>query len=189
MSSEPYSFEEQLRFGNEWEEKAKDSLERFFLGFSVDSIDYEENPDMQKAGIDHILSKEEPAIDVKCQSHEKVSERALPFETMSSMEDGTPGWFVDPNKDTDLIVWVYPNKARTNLYREGYLMPFGTGIRDWFDKHVEEFALADVPNEGYTTLVRWVDIDAIPPQYLIQFDPRLPTSEETPQSDITEWAD
>jgi len=188
-----YSFDEQLKFGNNWEQEVRERLESLFLRITVDNVDYEERPELQRAGIDHIISKERPSVDVKTQSHSKVGNDYLPFEVLSVVEDCVPGWFVDPSKDTDLIVWVYPNKAETNLHHVGYLMPLKTGIREWWKEHGDEYDYATVPNHGkygeYTTGVRWVVIDDIPDQYLIEFDPRLSTDKETPQSDITKWAD
>jgi len=189
--SESYSFDEQLEFGNKWENAVKERLEGMFLRLSVDSIDYEKHPELQRAGIDHILNKDEPAVDVKTQRHEKIEDKALPFEILSVVEEGKEGWFVDQEKDTDLIVWVYPNKPATNLYHRGYIMPLKTGIRGWFKRNGEDYPYRTVPNTGiygeYTTGVRWVDIPDIPNQYLVEFDPRLPTEKESPQSDITEW--
>lgn len=191
MSSEPYDFDEQLEFGNEWESEVRQKLESVLLRLSVDSIDYEENPGMQRAGIDHIISKEQPTIDVKASRYEKTKDPHLPFEVVSVMESGEPGWFLDDEKETDLIVWVYPNKAKTNLYKTGYLMPMKTGIRSWFEENFEKYDFATCKTNGqygeYHTGMRWVYIPDIPDEYLVEFDPRLPTDKETPQSDITEW--
>jgi hypothetical protein len=191
MASEPFDFEEQLEFGLEWEEEVQERLEDMILSLNLQSISFEDNPELQRAGVDHIVSKEEPGIDVKTCSHKYADSELLVFEVMSVVEDGKPGWFWEA--ESDLIVWVYPNKAKTNLYKRGYLMPLQTGLREWFQEHGEQYDYRRIPNTGkfgeYHTGIRLVPVGDIPQEYLVSFDPRLPTDRETPQSDIQRWAD
>jgi len=189
MSSEPYDFEEQLEFGTKWENEVKDRLESVMLSLSMQSISFDEKPEMQLAGIDHIVSKDSPAIDVKTCDHKYSNSKYVPIETMSVEEKDKPGWFFD--SEADLVVFVYPNKAKTNLYKSGYMMPLKTGLRDWFRQTISEYSRKRIPNNGkygeYHTAIRLVPKSDIPDEYLVEFDPRLPTDKETPQSDITEW--
>jgi len=190
MSSEPFDFDEQLQFGTQWEQQAKRHLQELFTSISVSNISYDENPKLQRAGIDVLFQKEDTKIDIKTQSHKYVDSPNLPIEVMSVMQDHEPGWFYEA--DSDLVVWIFPNKAKTNLYKRGYLMTLTYGLRDWFDEHSEEYRFQRIPNTGrygdYDTGCRMVKIEDIPDEYLVEFDPRLPTDRETPQSDILRWA-
>lgn len=188
-SDRAFDFDEQLTFGTKWESTAKDHLKELFSSISVSNIDYNEAPELQRAGIDVLFQKEKTKIDVKTQSHEYANSENLPIEILSVIEEMEPGWFHDA--ESDLVVWVFPNKAKTNLYKRGYLMTLTPGLRSWFDEHAEEYRYKRIPNTGrygdYHTGVRLVKIDDIPDEYLVEFDPRLPTDRETPQSDIMEW--
>lgn len=184
--SEAYSFDEQLAFGKRWEQRAKTHLRELFASVAVTNIDYDTRPELQRAGIDVLFQQSETSIDIKTQRHEHIDSGNLPIEVMSVVEKQKPGWFWEA--DSDLVVWVYPNKPETNLYKTGYLMPLTEGLRDWFDDCAEEFRYTRIPNDGYHTGVRLVPINEFPEEYLVEFDPRLPTERETPQSDITEWA-
>jgi len=184
--SEPFSFQEQLEFGKRWEEYATERLETLLTSISMRNIDYETEPELQRAGIDSILSRSEPSIDIKTQKYEYTKTGNLPIETMSVEEESIPGWFY--TSDSDLIVWVYPNQAATNLYQTGYFMPHTEALRDWFNDQINQFTRKRIPNEGYHTAVRLVPIESFPDEFLVEFDPRLPTDRETPQSDIMKWA-
>jgi hypothetical protein len=187
--SEAFDFDEQLQFGNNWEEQAKTHLQELFTAVSVSNIDYNQRPDLQRAGVDVLFRKEETTIDVKTQSHKYVDSANLPIEIVSVVEEDLPGWFWD--SDSDLVVWVYPNKAKTNLHKTAYLMPLTDGLRDWFDDHADDFRYIRTETNGrygkYHTGCRLVPIDVFPEEYLVQFDPRLPTERDTPQSDILKW--
>jgi hypothetical protein len=187
--SKAFDFDEQLSFGKEWEERFSRELEDLLLSVSVQNIDYDENPDLQRAGIDSILQQKSPTIQIKTQSHEYAHSSNLPFETMSVEEESVPGWIY--TETADLIVWVFPNKPATNFYKQGYLMPFTDGLVEWFNERVDEFYRKRVPNTGrygdYYTAVRLVPIADIPDEFLARFDPRLPTERDTPQTDLERW--
>lgn len=185
-----YDFDEQLDFGTDWEATAKDHLKELFTSISVSNISYDDDPELQRAGIDVLFQQEETKIDVKTQRYEHVDSPNLPIEIVSVLESGEPGWFW--SADSDLIVWVYPNKAQTNLHHVGYLMTLSEGLRDWFDSHTDDFQFRRIATEGrygeYHTACYLVPIAEIPDEYLVTFDPRLPTDRDTPQSDLMRWA-
>jgi len=183
--SEPYSFEEQLEFGKEWERRVSDRLEDILTVYAAQNISFDDEPEMQLAGIDTILQKNNPQIDVKTQSYKNTQTGNLPIEVVSVMEADPPkkGWFL--KTEADLIVWVGENKAGTNLYHKGYFMPMI--VRDWLNERLGKYRYVSIENEEWTTGVRLVPIKDFPDEYLIEFDPRLPTDKETPQSDIARW--
>jgi len=187
----PSDFDEQLNFGTDWESTAKEHLKELFTSISVSNISYENDPELQRAGIDVLFQNETTKIDVKTQRHKHTNSPNLPFEVASVLEENEPGWFWEAN--SDLIIWIYPNKAQTNLYHTGYLMTLSDGLRNWFDETHDEYEFKSIPNSGrygeYHTGCYMVPIDDIPEEYLVEFDPRLPTDRETPQSDIMRWVD
>lgn len=187
--SKTFDFDEQLAFGTDWEQRAKDHLRELFAAVSVSNIDYNEDPELQRAGVDVLFQQDETTIDVKTQRHDHIETGNLPIEMLSVVEEGVPGWFWEA--DSDLVVWVYPNKAKTNLYKTGYLMPLTDGLRDWVDENAEQFRYVRTETTGrygeYHTGCRLIPVDAFPDEYLVEFDPRLPTDRESPQSDIQRW--
>ena len=187
--SKTFDFDEQLTFGTDWEQRAKDHLRELFAAVSVSNIDYNEDPELQRAGVDVLFQQDETTIDVKTQRHDHIETGNLPIEMLSVVEEGVPGWFWEA--DSDLVVWVYPNKAKTNLYKTGYLMPLTDGLRDWVDENAEQFRYVRTETTGrygeYHTGCRLIPVDAFPDEYLVEFDPRLPTDRESPQSDIQRW--
>lgn len=189
MSKEPYDFSEQLSFGTDWEATAKEHLQELFTSISVSNISYDENPELQRAGIDVLFKQEDTKIDIKTQRFEHTQSPNLPIEVQSVMDSMEPGWFYEA--DSDLVVWIYPNKAKTNLHKTGYLMTLTGGLRDWFDENAEDYRFVRIKNQGkygeYETGCRLVPIEDFPNEYLVEFDPRLPTDRETPQSDIYRW--
>jgi len=190
-TDDPYDFDEQLDFGTDWEATAKEHLKELFTSVSVSNIDYDQNPELQRAGIDVLFQKGEPKIDVKTQRYEHTKSPNLPIEIMSVMSEDKPGWFWEA--ESDLIVWIYPNKAKNNLYKTGYLMTLTDGLREWFRDTSDEYDFKRIPNSGrygdYYTGCVMVPISDFPDEYLVEFDPRLPTNRETPQSDIMRWTE
>lgn len=189
--SEAFSFTEQLAFGKEWEERASHHLKSMLQSISYQNVSYENRPELQRAGIDTIFKKDEPAIDVKTQAYDKTKTGNLPLETMSVEEENVPGWLY--TSEADLIVWVYPNKAGTNLHHIGYFMPHSDDLVAWFNERLNDFRRVRVPNDtqkygSYHTACRLVPVDDFPDRFLVEFDPRLPTEKKTPQSDLAEWS-
>lgn len=183
MTAEPYSFNEQLKFGLEWEREVSDRLENILMAINAENISFDESPQMQRNGIDSILKKRDPKIDVKTQKYENTQTGNLPIEVMSVLEKQKPGWY--HTTECDMVVWVGVNRTGSNLYHKGYFMPMS--VRRWLDEKLDEYRYVNIPNEDWTTGVRLVPIDDFPEEYLIEFDPRLPTDRETPQSDMTRW--
>lgn len=185
VSNEPYDFDEQKAFGLKWEHRVADRLDSLLQSISVKNIAFEDNPRLQLSGVDAVLEKERPEFDVKVQAHEYIETGNLPIEVKSDVEQGKIGWFYMSN--SDMVVWVYPNKAKDNLYHRGYFMMLNDGIKEWFNERREQDPKKPVPNELWTTMIRLVPIEDFPDEYLVEFDPRLPSDRDTPQSDLEKW--
>lgn len=187
VGDEPFDFDEQLAFGEEWERRVSERLNSLLKSISVENISFDENPELQLSGVDAVLKRENPQFDVKTQSHKHIATGNLPIETWSKFEQSTPGWFY--TSESDIVVWVYPNKAHTNLYRKGYFMMLGEGIRGWFNDRHDRYRSIEVQNTGWMTKCRLVPIEDFPDEYLVEFDPRIPTDRDTPQSDLSKWSE
>ena len=185
MSSDVFDFDEQLEMGTRWESDLSDRLESYLTRVKIENISYEEDPETQLSGIDAVLSEETPNIDTKVQDYGHRDTGNLPFETWSVEEEDIRGWFY--TGDSDLIVWAYENRAGTNLLPRGYLMLKDTNLKLWFDAKKKDFRRWEVPNPGWTTVVRLVPIEEIPEDHLVEFDPRLPKDRDTPQSNLGDW--
>jgi len=187
MSRPEPDFESDLEFGKRWESFASARLRELLPKFSMDNVSYDKRPELQRAGIDTIFKQRDPAIDVKTQRHHHADSDNLPIETVSAQENDTPDWFY--TSEADVIVWVFPNAAGTNLYHRGYFMPHTDGLIEWFNDCITDYRRITKDNGEWTTACRLVPIDDFPAEYLVEFDPRLPTDRETPQSDLTKWTE
>lgn len=191
MGSDAYDFDEQLEMGLEMEQRLSERLESILTSINLENIAYSDQPEIQRSGIDSILRKKNVDFEIKSQRYEHTKTGNLPIEVVSVLEEQEPGWY--HYSEADIIVWVYHNKPKptTNYHNVGYFMLFDERFKDWFEEREESFRFVSVPNEGrygeYHTGNRLVPIEEIPDEWLIEFDPRLPTDKETPQSDITEW--
>jgi hypothetical protein len=191
-SEEPADFAEDLADAKEWEEFAVERVEELLLSTRATNVSYDERPKLQRAGIDGILTESRPSFDVKVQDYRHTDTGNLPVEVWSSIDDQVPGWFY--TAESDLIVWLYKNRANTDLYHTGYLMPLRGSLVEWFNDRVGDFRRVTTRNRGmygdeYTTVCRLAPIEEFPAEYLAEFDPRLPTDRDTPQSDLSEWAE
>lgn len=196
MSSDDdaYDFEEQLNFGLEWEKRVKPYIRRNLTAMVLQNIEFDEDPDRQLAGVDYESAAVDPEMDIKTYSHEHITNDDIVIEVASVLPhspDGEKkrGWFY--TSESDFVVVVGENKAGTDVYKRGWIMPLQTGVRAWFDDALEshdwDFAL--VPNGSYDTGIYWVPATDIPDEFLFSFDPRPPTDRETPQSELDKWTD
>jgi hypothetical protein len=183
-------FEADLEDALEWEELAVDRVEELLLSARATNVSYDDRPELQRAGIDGIVRQQQPSFDIKVQDYRHTDTGNLPIEVWSSFEDNEPGWFY--TAESDMIVWVYKNRVGTDFYHTGYLMPLRDGLIEWFNDRIDKFRDFSIDNVGtrgdeYTTTGRLVPIDTFPSEYLAEFDPRLPTNRETPQSNFGDF--
>lgn len=190
MSSDSHDFEESLEKGLKWEEILKPRLKKVLLTTGLESISFEENPDMQRSGIDMVLQQEEnPNIDVKARQNYALGFGDILLETWSVWEENVRGWaFKD---DIDLVAYVFENESGTNLV-EGYFIVMNDEFHDWFPDNETNFPRRTVPNEsfgGYTTVNRGVPHEDFPPGTLVEFDPTQFEPVDDEQQDLSEWSE
>jgi len=188
-TDEPYDFEEQLAFGKEWERRVRPYLERHLTALLMENVSFEDDPETQRAGIDLVGEVTAPDIDVKTYSYEHIIEDTLFIEVASVLERQVPGWFYD--SQSDLMVVIGENKAGTEVYKRGWLVPLQTGIREWFDDAVDvhDWDFARVPNDGYHTGGYWVPVADVPSEFVFPFDPRPPDTDSADkhQKKLVAW--
>lgn len=184
--SNSYDFDEQLAMGKRWESELSDRLESVLTHKTIRNILFEEQPEMQRAGIDAVIETKTPDIDTKVQRTEHLQTGNLPIETWSVYEETIPGWFY--TGESDVIVWAYENQAGNNLHPTGYLMLKDEWLVDWFNGRIDEFREVEIPNDGWTTVCRLVPIDEFPDHHLIEFNPTLEKNRKTDQYELVEWS-
>lgn len=183
-------FEEDLEFGKKWEQLVSSYLKKLLPKFSIDNVEYERRPELQRAGIDTILAQEQPTLDVKTNRNRYLGTGNLPIEIWSDHEAGVPGWFY--TSEADLIVWVWENQAGTNCHHRGYFMPHSQELIEWANEKMDElpdWRRRTKQNESWETVFWLFPIDEFPDEFLVEFDPRPPNERETPQSDLSAWTD
>lgn len=186
-----YDFGEQLDFGEKWERRVRPHLERHLTAITMKNVSFDDDPETQLAGIDILGGVADPDIDVKTYSHKYIVRPTLVIETVSVMEKGKPGWF--HTSQSDLMVVIGPNKAGTNVYKRGWIVPLKTGIREWFDDALDthDWDSARVPNGDYHTFIWWVPVSDIPEEFVFEFDPRPPDarSEDPSQKGLSDFGE
>lgn len=189
-----YDFEEQLDFGLKWERRVKPYIKQNLTALLLNNIEFDEDPERQLAGVDYETEAVEPDVDIKTYRHEHIAADFLCIETASVIPveaniQPQPGWFY--TSDSDYMIVVGENKAGTGVYHRGWIMPFETGVREWFDEALEahDWDFATVPNGEYNTGVFWVPAADFPDEYLFEFDPRppRPDSADPNQLDLSQW--
>jgi len=186
---EPYDWEDKLDMGTQWEEGLGNRLETVLSRLHIERIAFEDNPEKQLSGVDAVLSRGEPDIDVKVQRNEHLTTGNLPIETWSVVEKAIPGWFY--TGEADVIAWAYKNKAGTNLHPTGYLLFKTEAFVEWFNDHIDEFkeVTVETKRDGDTweTKSRLVPIERFPDENLVPFTPTLEENEETGQCELAEF--
>lgn len=190
-TDEPNTFDwdESLSMGLKWEERLSDWLETVLTRMSIENISFSDDPETQLSGIDSVLESGSANFDVKTQDHEYYYSDNLPIETMSVVEADKPGWFY--TTESDIIVWVFPNQAGTNLMPTGYFLLHDDTLVEWFNENLSEFpqfeARTPRGETTWTTLGRLVPIDDIPASHITEFNPVLLEDEETDQGTLQDF--
>ncbi|OYT64165.1 hypothetical protein B6U67_00755 [Methanosarcinales archaeon ex4484_138] len=122
-------FEQNVIEGEICEEKVKERFKEIFTPI-LHHILFNDNPELQKRGIDFEIHGRPVRFDVKCRFFKSYSYGDILLETVSVREEDKPGWLW--TSESDIIVYVWQNKQK-NKFIGGYLL-FLNEIRDWLDK-------------------------------------------------------
>lgn len=186
--SDKHNFESCLEEGTEWEERVKPKLKEQIMTLNVEQISFDENPDQQLSGIDHVLTQNTDInIDVKVRDNKYYGDDIL-VETLSVVEEEKDGWVY--NDETDIIAYCWKNQPGTNL-RDGVLVLLNDKFVQWFDAMSEQFRTVQCESHDgdrtWTTQSEIVKIDDIPDGFVYkEFNPGLPQTKETSQRELTE---
>lgn len=189
MSSDsPNDWQACLDDGNDWERRIKPVLKEQILNISVEQISFQDNPEKQLSGIDHVITREEPNIDVKVRDNDYYDsgDPDVLIETVSVIEREREGWLYSDG--LDILAYCWKNKAGTNL-RDGVLLLVNDAFVDWFEAHTGEFRqiiASSVSGEEEWHTEAWiVEVDRIPSGFIYQeFDPTLPQDAVTDQTGL-----
>lgn len=148
---------------------------------SVESINYADQPEIQRQGIDGIITLEKPKIETKTRDYYCHRFHDILLETKSVIENNKLGWFY--TTQANIVAYVWKNPSGTNLY-DGYLIFITPELREWFDKNKHRFkrwvAHTECNNRQWSTENYAVPIKEFPKNSIKNFEPYL---------DITEQAD
>jgi len=159
-----FNFEDELVQGDLGEE----AIDRIV---SAARLPYETFPEEQRSGID--FASGDVRLDVKTQSHKYIYTGNIPIEVFSVIEEQKPGWFF--TSQSDIVVWLYVNKAGDGVWHRGYLMFMGEELRDFIVDNREKWRRIEVENDGpygqYTAVNYLVPAPAFPAHLLVPFNP------------------
>ena len=130
-----HDFNEKLREGNLCEEYVKSHFDVIFYTPILKHITYENDPKMQRDGIDFVMSKEEVNFDVKCREYGFYKWNDILLETVSVVETGKPGWFWASR--SDIIVYMWQNETKTEVI-DGYLLLLPQ-TREWIKDKMDKY--------------------------------------------------
>ena len=103
-----HNFHEEANEAKRWERIAVRELQLFMLHTKL--IEYSENPEIQKVGIDAVTTSHGLTYDVK--TRYKYYPDIL-IETMSDVERKIPGWYYTSKADALIYHWLNDDKTRS----------------------------------------------------------------------------
>lgn len=193
------NFEENIEFGEKYEDKFKKKLEKIFMILQIDSIRFADNPELQKAGIDLKIFSEQSNIDVKvrskfannyCYNKDILLEEKTSIKNKTNLNSGRPGWLYTIKNG--LVAYCWENIHGTNLESIGYFLIINDSFRDWFEKNKHLFLIPnfsvskDELGRYWYTQNRIIPIGSYPKNYILKFNPKLTLDYFTEQTKLLE---
>ncbi|MBC7219065.1 MAG: hypothetical protein H5T49_02880 [Hadesarchaea archaeon] len=180
-------FQDNLANSEWWQERLQPKLKQILLVKGLESVRWDEHPELQKRGIDAVLKQEVVDVELKIRSYQfhKYKDILLEVETgidPRTRTNGRPGWFYTTK--ADLVIYVWKNEQESNLV-DGYFICMSESLRDWFKKNERRFPEKNALSVNKKTGQIWitrnksVPIKEFPPGSIVRFNPRL-TAEEQP---------
>jgi hypothetical protein len=146
---------------------------------SVEPIQYSKQPEIQRQGIDGLITLEKVKVETKSRSYKYHKYNDILLETISIIESNKLGWFY--TTQANVVAYVWENPTSTNLY-DGYLIFITPKLREWFKQNQHRFRtkIAKTENSGiiWTTENKVVPIKEFPKGSLKKFDPYLDITEQ-----------
>lgn len=130
-----HSFEDSIKFGKKGEVIFKNRFNVLFRPI-VEAITFEENPTLQRSGIDCIVNKERVKFDVKCREYKSFPARDILLETISVRERNKGGWLW--TSESDAIVYLWLDEEGKSIV-DGYLI-FLKQTREWLKDKVNKYS-------------------------------------------------
>ncbi len=111
---------------------------------NIKHIIYEENPILQKNGIDFIFNIDFSKLDVKTRNYYSYKYNDILLETTSIVETNTQGWLY--TSKSDIIIYAWLNKECT-MFIDGYFL-FLNEIRKYISKNNYLMKTAETHRNG-----------------------------------------
>lgn len=168
-----------LQKGTKWEKKLMEKIGKIIQVKSVEAIKYSDYPEIQRQGIDGLISLETVKVETKTRTYQYYKFKDILLETLSVIEANKPGWFFTTQANVVAYVWETP--TGTNLF-DGYLIFITPQLREWFNQNQHRFRtqIAQTKNAGekWTTENKVVPIKEFPKGSIKKFNPYLDLTEQ-----------
>jgi hypothetical protein len=165
-----------LQNGTKWEKKLMEKIGRIIKVKSIQNINYQHNPEIQRKGIDGLISLEQTKVESKSRSYDYYKYSDILIETISVRENNKPGWFY--TTQADIVAYVWENPSKTNLL-DGYLIFITPELRNWFDLNKHRFKTKIAYSNSWSTENKAVPIKEFPRGSLQRFNPYIDITEQS----------
>lgn len=166
-----HDFSEEANEAKKWERIAMRELQLFMLHTKL--IEYSENPETQKAGIDVITTSRGLTCDVKTR-HKYYPD--ILIEIMSDVERKIPGWYHTSKADALIYHWL--NKDKTRSVKLYVIALQKLRDQDFLNSVLgahPEFKLGYSSSNGgaWHTSFYTIPIDLFPPDCIVELPPLI----------------
>lgn len=176
-------FDNNVSQGRFFEEVVLKRIKDFFLGAPV-YIPYDNNStiacEIQRKGIDGYIRTYKPKFDIKTRlDHRfyKPNKNDICVEVKLEQLDGdkeTPGWYY--YSQSDFVIYVWANKVKDDLEREGYIIPIrNPEVKNFLDNYIKnnngKWSYSQRGDRMWKTYNVFPKVSQFPGNTLIRFDP------------------
>lgn len=177
------NFKHNVSQGQFFEKVVLKRIKDFFLGTTI-YIPYDSNStiacEIQRKGIDGYIKIYKPKLDIKTRLDHRfyrLNNNDICVEVkLEDLNTGreTPGWYY--YSQSDFIIYVWANKNRDDLEREGYIIPLrDPKVREFLDNYIKnnngKWSYSESGNHMWKTYNVFPKVSQFPPNTLIRFDP------------------
>lgn len=172
------TFDEDLEYGLVCEEKVQERFKQFMQPV-IHRIYYNQNPQLQRKGIDAVITPEQISIDVKCRrysSYVYTKGNDILIETISVIETNKPGWARYTESSSILYMWT--NKTEKKFI-DGYIILDWNEFYMWFLDNEYKFEIKNAESYDKRTGDVWhtqnkvVIVKDIPKHLILRFNKSL----------------
>ena len=177
------NFEDNAFQGKFFEKVVLKRIKDFFLGTAV-YIPYDNNStiacEIQRRGIDGYIKTYKPKLDIKTRLDHRFYRQdnndiciEVKLQDLNSGRE-TPGWYY--YSQSDFIIYVWVNKVKDDLEREGYIIPIrNPNVKKFLDNYIKnnngKWSYSESGNRMWKTYNVFPKVSQFPENTLMRFDP------------------